>query len=159
MNSAIASCPAARLLLNAVYRLLLNVSDVSLFLTRASCRSGITFSAAVHDCSSRISGRCLHFVHPACEVRTEADLHLPSASRPGSSEPVWNLHDFLQSGCSEHLPLRFRIFRTFTRHRICSFCTTGTSAILSVNFHSFLCLLRCWHLHEDFRNFQSKNRI
>ena len=47
--------PAARLLLNAVNavnRLLLNVSDVSLFLTRASRTSGITFSAAVHDCSS-----------------------------------------------------------------------------------------------------------
>ena len=46
---------AARLLLNAVnavFRLLLNVSDVSLFLTRASRTSGITFSAAVHDCSS-----------------------------------------------------------------------------------------------------------
>ena len=51
------SLPAARLLLNAVHRLLLNVSDASLFLTRASRTSGITFSAAVHDCSS--------FVRPA----------------------------------------------------------------------------------------------
>ena len=32
---------------------------------------------------------------------------------------------------------------------ICSSCTTGTSTVLSVNFHSFLCLLRCWHLHQD----------
>ena len=65
VNSAIASLgasgkaslpglPAVRLLLNAVdavYRLLLNVSDVSLFLTRASRTSGITFWAAVNDCS------------------------------------------------------------------------------------------------------------
>ena len=53
--ASLPSLPAARLLLNAVnavYRLLLNVSDVSLFLTRASRTSGITFSAAVHDCSS-----------------------------------------------------------------------------------------------------------
>ena len=55
LPASLPSLPAARLLLNAVnavYRLLLNVSDVSLFLTRASRTSGITFSAAVHDCSS-----------------------------------------------------------------------------------------------------------
>ena len=51
-RASLPDLPAARLLLNAVYRLLLNVSDVSLFLTRASRTSGITFSAAVHDCSS-----------------------------------------------------------------------------------------------------------
>ena len=39
-----------------------------------------------------------------------------------------------------------------TGYWICSFCTTGTLAILSVNFHSFLCLWRCWHLHQDFNN-------
>ena len=54
-KASLPSLPAPRLLLNAVnavHRLLLNVSDVSLFLTRASRTSGITFSAAVHDCSS-----------------------------------------------------------------------------------------------------------
>ena len=59
-----------------------------------------------------------------------------------------NLHDFVQSGCSTHLRLHFRIVRILTRHRLCSLCTTGTSTFLSVNFHSFPCLLRRWHLHE-----------
>ena len=59
-----------------------------------------------------------------------------------------NLHDFLQSGCSTHLRLHFRIVRILTRHRLCSLCTTGTSTFLSVNFHSFPCLLRRWHLHQ-----------
>ena len=30
----------------------------------------------------------------------------------------------------------------------CLFNTTGTSTILSVNHHSFPCLLRCWHMHK-----------
>ena len=44
-----------------------------------------------------------------------------------------NLHDFLQSGCSTHHRLHFRIVRILTRHRLCSLCTTGTSTIISVN--------------------------
>ena len=30
-----------------------------------------------------------------------------------------------------------------------SFCTTGVSTILSVNFDSIPCLLLCWHLHQS----------
>ena len=51
VNSAIASLgPSVKAYV--VYRLLLNVSDASLFVTRASRTSDITFSAAVHVCSS-----------------------------------------------------------------------------------------------------------
>ena len=52
VKASLPSLSAARLLLNAVYRLLLHVSDLSFCLTRASRTSGITISAAVHDCSS-----------------------------------------------------------------------------------------------------------
>ena len=103
-----------------------------------------------HDCSSWISGLCLHFgfVHPPFEIRTETGLHLlrllillhlvsPHAfgdlGNLIDDLHLRNLHHFLQSGCCW----------------ICSSCTTGTSTVLSVNFHSFLCLLRCWHLHQD----------
>ena len=35
----------------------------------------------------------------------------------------------------------------------------GPSAVLSVNFHSFLCLLHWWHLHQDFRNPSQKSNM
>ena len=63
-----------------------------------------------------------------------------------------NLHDFMHSGCSTHLRLHFRIVRILTRHRLCSFCTTGTSTFLSMRFHSFPCLLRRWQCIK-FREF------
>ena len=119
-----------------------------------------------HDCSSWISGLCLHFgfVHPPFEIRTETGLHLLrllillhllSPHAPGD---LGNLIDDLHRGtftifCS--LDVRNIFVCTFGSSEpvfgcwICSSCTTGTSAVLSVNFHSFLCLLRCWHLHQD----------
>ena len=55
VKASLPCLPAAGLLLNvvnAVYRLLLSVPDVSLSLTRVTRTSGIAFSAAIHDCSS-----------------------------------------------------------------------------------------------------------
>ena len=105
----------------------------------------------------------VRFVRPAVEGRTETDLHLLGHLvlmhllvhrnlSPGDlgnlndDLHLRNLHDFLQFGCSTHLRLRFRNFRV-CGYWICFFVT-----ILSVKFHSFLCLLRCWHMHQDFRN-------
>ena len=93
----------------------------------------------------------VHFVRPAFEVRTETDLSEPDLT---NDLHLRKLHDFLQFG-------RLDVRNIF----VCAFgpsdsvatgsvpsATTGMSTIVSVNFHSFLCLLRCWHLHQDFRN-------
>ena len=112
----------------------------------------------------------VRFVRPAVEGRTETDLHLLGHLvlmhhlvhrnlSPGDlgnlndDSHLRNLHDFLQFGCSTHLRLRFGNFRV-CGYWICFFVT-----IISVKFHSFLCLLRCWHMHQDFKKSQSKNRI
>ena len=52
---------------------------------------------------------------------------------------------FLQFGCSEHLRLHLRIFRAFVWLLDLYLLHHWISTILSVNFHSLLCLVCRWH--------------
>ena len=114
------------------------------------------------------------FVRPALEVRTETDLHLLGLLilslclildhwnlSPHSHRDLGNLIDDLPEEPSRFFSsldvqnifvCTFGSSQPWFGYWICSFCTTGTSTILSVNFRSFLCLLRRWHLHQDFWN-------